>query len=146
MPSRIYNRSIMDGSINMFDMTKRYTSMKPDIESDRIFLQLTRGQLKGETIFRAQYMCKNVFYNYVKAMPTEAGMRGNGLNGYLFNQCLRSSMIGLLIEANYTDTSIILRTGHTNTNTLARYHNVQGAKGLKQKNEFVSSLWVMPWK
>lgn len=38
----------------------------------------------------------------------------------------------LLIESGHSYSSIILCTGHFNTTTLSRYHNLHGAGGLRQ--------------
>lgn len=68
-------------------------------------------------------------------MCIEAGLSEDGLKHYVTNHGLSFSMVSLLIEAGQTDSTIILRTGHTNTNALARYHIVLGAEFLKQQTE-----------
>lgn len=135
----IWNRLLLDKRINLFSMIKHYMSIRPEVESDKFFLQLNRGQVKEEKYFKAQHLGKKFFYNAVKNMCLEANITGTGVNDYVTNHGIRSSMISLLIEAGHTDSSIILRTGHTNTNTLARYHHLEGAEGLKQQIDLFKS-------
>lgn len=67
----------------------------------------------------------------VKRICNEAGVTGSGLNNYMTNHGLRSSMTILLKGAGNSDSSIILRTGHSNVTTLARYHNLRGTEGYR---------------
>lgn len=59
-------------------------------------------------------------------------MGGSGLNDYMTKHGIRASMTSLVVEAGHADISIILRSDHLNTTTIARYHNLCEAEGLQE--------------
>lgn len=59
---------------------------------------------------------------------------------------LRASMISALIDCGHSDSSTILRTGHTSVDTLARYHKLQSVEGLRQQfGAFNSKFTTLPF-
>lgn len=136
----LFDIDLLDGRLNFFKMYEHLLSIRPDCDSKRLFLQINRGRTKPEEFFKRQNLGKGFFDRAVKTVCSEAGVTGSGLNDYMTNHGLRSSMTSLLVEAGHSDSSIILRTGHSNTTTLARYHNLRGAEGLRQQESLFRSL------
>lgn len=69
----------------------------------------------------------------------EVELNGGGLNDFMKNHGLHSSMTASLTDVAHKDSSVILRTGHCNTTTLARYDNLHGMKGLRQQESLFQS-------
>lgn len=69
----------------------------------------------------------------MKKISKEPGNSGLGAHDYMKNHGLRAAMASLLMEAGHTDSSVILRPGHSNSTTIARYHSLKGGKGLRQQ-------------
>lgn len=130
----LFDVDLLDGRLNFFKMFEHLLSIRPDCASDRMFLQVNRGRTKPEEFFKRQNLGRGFFERSVKTICNEAGVQGSGLNDYMTNHGLRSSMTSLLIDAGHTDSSIILRTGHSSATTLARYHNLRGSEGLRQQH------------
>lgn len=124
---------VLGGRFNFYKMIENILSIRPDCDSDRLLLQIKRGLAKPEEVFTRQHVGKAFFDPAVKPICREAGVRCLGMNEYLTNYGLRSSMTSLLTDAGHTDSSKILHTGHSNTTTLARYHHLRGNEGLRHQ-------------
>lgn len=66
------------------------------------------------------------------AIFEEEAVKGSGLQDHITNHRLGTSIISALIDSGHSDSYIILRTSDTSVDTLARYHNLQNAEGLRQ--------------
>eukprot|EP00171_Calliarthron_tuberculosum_P022929 IDg22929t1 len=60
------------------------------------------------------------------------GIVGDGAAKTITTHGLRATMISLLVQADYDDSTVALRSGHRNLNSLKRYHNLKGAVGIDQ--------------
>lgn len=82
---------------------------------------------------RRQHLGKNSFTRLINEICTTANFRGNVVHDYMTTHGLRATMTSLLIEAGHNYSIIVLRTGLSSTDTLTRYHNLQGNEGFRQQ-------------
>lgn len=125
----LFDPKLLEGCLNGFKIYGNMVSIRPECNKKRVFLHINLGRTIPEQVFKRQHLGKGFFERSVKTICLEAGVTGSGLNGYLTNPGLRSSMTPFLIEAGHTGSSIILRTGHSNTTIMARYHNMRDFDG-----------------
>lgn len=69
----------------------------------------------------------------VELIWNAAGVKSRGLQDYMTNHGMQVTMISMLIDSYHPDSSIILRSGHSNVATLTRYHNLSSLEGFKQQ-------------
>lgn len=75
----------------------------------------------------------------VTALCNAACVRGTGLQENMTDHGLRGTMISQLIAAVNSDSSIILRKGHSSVDKLTRFHNLQCMEGFKQQVSIFNS-------
>ena len=54
------------------------------------------------------------------------------MNSVVTTHGLRATMVTMLIDAGYSDSTIGLRTGHRDLRSLVKYHNLTGKIGVQQ--------------
>lgn len=89
--------------------------------------------MKPEEVFKRHNPVKGLFDRAMKDMCKEAHIKGNWIKDYVTYHRLCASMIQFSVEAGHPDCIIVLRTGHTNTTTLARRHNLRGSEYLQEQ-------------
>lgn len=146
----IHNMELVDGLLNPFSLVVDYFNIRLQMGpfSNRFFLQLAKKPDGKKRIhwFKKMAIGKNSFKGMVTDMCNAAGVKGTGLQNHMTDHGLRATMISQLIAAGHSDSSIILRTGHSSVDTLARYHNLQGVEGFKQQmGIFNSAFNTMPF-
>lgn len=94
----LFDLDLLDGRLKFYKFYEHLGSIIPECDSNGLFPQINCNRTK----------------------PEEPLVTGSGLNDYMTNHGLRSSMTTLLVEVGHSDSSIIIRTGYSNATTFAR--------------------------
>jgi len=133
----IPDQAILGGLVNLYGIIKEYLDFRVGFwdGSMRFFLSTRQSAGAGqglERFFMKGNLGKNSFTKIVSSVCAAAGVDGDGANATVTTHGLRATMTTLLIDAGYDDSTISLRTGHRNVQSLRNYHSLRGGIGLDQ--------------
>ena len=134
----IWNRLLLDGTLNVYKDIHEYLTIRKQMKidgknGDRFFLQANSKGTHKSNFFRKQVIGKNSFRKIVPNLCAKVGITGTGVNDCVTTHGLRGTMITLLLEAGHADTTIMLRSGHSQVQSVLNYTNLQGNEGLQQQ-------------
>jgi len=129
---------VLDGTLNVFEEIDEYIELRNKMEKQnpRFFLQASRRNpilLQLTEFFNDQPIGVSSFRNLVKNVCIAENVRGNGVHDYVTNHRLRGTMTSLLLDAGFSDTTVSMRTGHRNNDSLKSYKNNQGGASYSQQ-------------
>ena len=132
----IYDIPLLDGKLNAFVILDEYMRARSTlrVSTDRLLLGARPGRAGPNTslFFTNQPLGRNTFAKIVPETCTALGIRGDGPNDKVTMHGLRATMITILQEAGFSDSTIALRTGHKDVNSLKHYTNLRGRLGNQQ--------------
>jgi len=140
----IYNFSVLDNTLNVYKEIDEYLRIRSKMEkkNTRFFLQPSRKdphKLLQTEFFNNQPIGVSIFKGLVKNMCITENLTGNGVHNYVTNHGLRGPMASLLLDAGFSDTTVSLRTGHRNNDSLKNYKNNQGGSSYSQQKALFES-------
>lgn len=141
---------LLGGIVNFFTVIEDYLCIRKlmSTSSDRFFMA-TKSRASStdpKDFFTKQHVGKNKFGEIVGSVCSRLGIVGDGPRENVTTHGLRATMISLLVEANYDDSTIALRSGYRNLDSLKRYHNLRGSVGLEQRGKMLKYEQVQPAK
>ena len=101
-----------------------------------------KGRLMGKphVILTKQNLGKGSFAKRVKSVCSKLGIRGYGAREILTTHGTRSTVVVLLIESGYDNSTIMFRTGHRSLPSLRNYHDLRGSIGLQQISKMLGEI------
>lgn len=126
----ILDETLLDGQVNLYSTISEYILFRRNKEgtSDRFFLGVKKeGRVSRDDpnlFLHKQNLGRNTFFGNVKRVCNDLGIRADSAGNSVTTHGLRATMVSLLINAGYYDSTIILRTGHRNIASLRNYHNL----------------------
>lgn len=109
----IPNEPLLGGLVNLYEIIDEYLSWRVSLntDSERFFLGVRQGGTthgtKPEHFFTRQHLGKGSFSKIVKSVCEKLGVRGDGAKEIVTTHGLRATMVVLLTDAGYDDSTII---------------------------------------
>lgn len=112
-----------------------------DFDSTRFFVAINHLMKRSDPaeFFANKNLGRNQFVRIVDRICSSLGIVRDGASKTVTTHGLRTNIIFLLVQLEYNDSAIELRSGHRNLKSLKRYHNLKDAVGIYQISRMLES-------
>lgn len=137
----VFDEWYMDRSVNLFQDIDEYLDIRGMVEpsTERFFLAVNHKAMMVQNYFIRQPVGKNTFGQIVKRACIAEGISGLGGKLWVTNHSLRGTLASILFEAGHSNSSVAMRTGHRQMQSLKSYQNLRGGDGLRQQRDLLGS-------